>query len=360
MTDKLISKALAFDPNNFNRRIEITQPINVIPNQFYLTQQLGLFNEVMLSQKIAMVPVYTDVINVLEDYNWGEKSQTLKPEDKQYLTIRVPHFPASYAITPQDVEGIAAWAQIYNGNDLETIEALRTRKLEKARKAHAWVQEIARMFLITTGSVYAPRGTVSQNFYQEFGVSRTQVQIDLVNSTTPDRDINTVVSALRDNLLNGSMPTGTVAFCDPLFFQALINNAYITDVLKAQLAGGVQNLLLARETGALGMRYRSFDFQGVTFYEVPPLGSAVAIPAGTAYFLPTGVEDLFTSYYATANKFATVNTMAQKSYAWERRHPDDEIIEIETETNVLNFVSRPQEIVVAYLPGSAPVQPYTA
>lgn len=359
MTDTLVSKALAFDPNNFNRRIEITAPINVIPNQYYLTQQLGLFSEVMLSQKVAMVPVYTDTINVLEDYNWGEKSQTLKGEEKEYLTIRVPHFPASYAITPQDVEGVAAWAQIYNGNDLETIEALRTRKLEKARKAHAWVQEISRMHLITTGSVYAPRGTVSQNFYEEFGVQRTQLEIDLVASTTPDSVINDVVSAQRDQLLNGSMPTGTIALCSPTFFQALINNAYISDVLKAQLAGGVQNLLLARETGMLGMRYRSFSFQGVMFFEVPPLGNAVAIPEGTAFFIPEGIDDLFVSYYATPNKFSTVNTMAQKSYAWERRHPDDEIIEIETETNVLNFVSRPQEIVVAYLPGQAPAQPYT-
>lgn len=366
MSEQIISKALAFDPLNANRRIEITPAINVIPNQYFLMDQLGLFNEVYLSLKHALVPVYTDNINVLEDYNWGEKSQTLKPEDKQYMQIRVPHFPASYEITPQDVEGIAAWDQVYAGNDLETVDAIRQRKLAKARRAHAWVREIARMRLITTGDVYAPRGTVTQNFYQEFGVQRTQIQADLVASTTPDAIINNVVAGLQDNLQSGEIVNRFIALCSPSYFQALINNAYITDILKAQLAGGTRNLLLDRDAGQglngvgnQGVLYRSFEFQGVTFYEVRPQANYTFIPEGTAFFLPLGVEDLFTTYYATANKFASVNTRAQASYAWEFRDVKDEKIELETETNLLNFVARPQEIVVSYLPGTAPAQPYT-
>lgn len=366
MSEQLISKALAFDPANANRRIEITPAINVIPNQYFLMDQLGLFNDVFLTQKHALVPVYSDQINVLEDYNWGEKSQTLRPENKQYMRIDIPHFPASYAITPQDVEGIAAWAQVYQGNDLETVAAVRERKLAKARRAHAWVREVARMHLITTGSVYAPRGTVTQNFYEEFGVSRTQIETDLAAATSPDSEINGVVAGLQDNLQSGEIVNRFIALCSPSYFQALINNAYISDILKAQLAGGVRNLLLDRQVGGLpgnvgnqGVLYRSFEYQGVTFYEVRPQANYTFIPEGQAYFLPLGVEDLFTTYYATANKFATVNTTAQASYAWEFRDPKDEIIEVETETNLLNFVSRPQEIVVGYLPGSAPVQPYT-
>jgi hypothetical protein len=366
MSEQFLSKALAFDPANANLRIEITQPINVIPNRFFLMDQLGLFEDVFLTQKHALVPVYTEVLSgALQDYNWGEKSQTLTPDNKQYLRIDVPHFPASYAITPQDVEGIAAWAQVYQGNDLETIEAVRQRKLAKARKAHAWVREVSRFNLITTGGVYAPRGTVTQNFYQQFGVSRTQIVTDLVASTTPDAMINNVVAALQDNLQSGEVVNRFIALCSPTYFQALINNPYITDILKAQLAGGTSNLLLNRQVGGLvpgdqGVLYRSFEYQGVTFYEVRPQAGTTFIPEGQAYFLPLGVQDLFTTYYATPNKFSTVNTVAQASYAWEFRDPKDEIIEIETESNLLNFVSRPQEIVVAYLPtGTVPVQPYT-
>lgn len=365
MTDTLISKALAFDPANANRRIEITPAINVVPNRYFLMDQLGLFNEVRLTQKHALVPVFTENLGgALEDYNWGEKSQTLTPDNKQYMRIDIPHFPASYAITPQDVEGIAAWAQVYQGNDLETVAAVRQRKLEKARKAHAWVREVSRMHLLTTGGVYAPRGTVTQNFYQEFGVSRTQIATDLAATTSPDAEINTVVSGLQDNLQTGSVPTRFIALCSPSYFSALISNAYISDVLKAQLMGGVQNMLLNRQTGGVPgvpanqqVMYRSFEYQGVTFYEVRPQSGQTFIPEGTAFFMPLGVDDLFTTYYATANKFSTVNTVASESYAWEFRDPKDEIIEVETETNLLNFVSRPQEIVVGFLPGQEPVNP---
>lgn len=367
MTEQVISKALAFDPENANRRIEITPAINVVPNRYFLMDQLGLFNDVYLTQKHALVPVFTENLSgALEDYNWGEKSQSLTPDTKQYMRIDVPHFPASYAITPQDVEGIAAWAQVYQGNDLETINAVRQRKLEKARKAHAWVREVSRFHLVTTGSVWAPRATVSQNFYEEFGVSRTQIATDLADAQSPDQEINAVVAGLQDNLQSGSIPTRFIALCSPSYFQALISNPYISDVLKAQLMGGVQNLLLNRQVGNLPgvpanqqVMYRSFEYQGVTFYEVRPQSGQTFIPDGTAFFMPLGVEDLFTTYYATANKFSTINTTAQASYAWEFRDPKDEIIEVETETNLLNFVSRPQEIVVGYLPGSAPAQPYT-
>lgn len=366
MSEQFLSKALAFDPANANRRIEITAPINLVPNRYFLMDQLGLFEDVYLTQKHALVPVYNEILpGALQDYNWGEKSQTLSPDQKRYMRIDVPHFPASYAITPQDVEGIAAWAQVYQGNDLETIDAIRARKLAKARKAHAWVREVSRFNLITTGSVYAPRGTVAQNFYQEFAVQRTQISTDLTTSTTPDAMINNVVAGLQDNLQSGEIVNRFIALCSPTYFQALINNAYITDILKAQLAGGTSNLLLNRQVGGLvagdqGVLYRSFEYQGVTFYEVRPQAGTTFIPEGQAYFLPLGVEDLFTTYYATPNKFSTVNSVAQASYAWEFRDPKDEIIEVETETNLLNFVSRPQEIVVAYLPGgTVPVQPYT-
>jgi hypothetical protein len=349
MTDILISKALAFDPANAARRIEITAPINVIPNQYFLCDQLGIFEDVFLQSKNAMIPVFTDVVNVLEDYNWGDKTQTLKDKTKQYTQIAVPHFPASYAITPQDVEGIAEWSQIYAGNDLESVENLRTKKLERARRAHAWVREVSRMHLITTGSVYAPRGTVSQNFYDVFGVKRTEVEVDLVNSTNPGAMVDQVVAALQDNLQSGEVVSRVIALCSPAYFHALISNAYVTDILKAQLAGGVRNLLLDRVTGQFGVLYRSFEFQGVTFYEVRPQANYTFIPAGDAYFLPLGVDDLFKTYYATANKFSSINKTAQASYAWEYRDPKDEIIEVETETNLLNFVSRPQEIVRSYL-----------
>jgi len=363
---KFLSKALAFDPANANQRIEITPAINLVPNRYFLMDQLGMFRDVFLTQKHALVPVYNEVLpGALQDYNWGEKSQTLSPDNKRYMRIDVPHFPASYAITPQDVEGIASWAQVYQGNDLQTIDMVREMKLAKARKAHAWVREVSRFNLVTTGSVYAPRGTVTQNFYQEFGVARTQLVTDLATSTTPDAQVNQVVAALQDNLQSGEIVSRFIALCSPSYFQALINNAYITDILKAQLAGGVSNLLLNRQVGLPGTGnespvYRNFEYQGVTFYEVRPQAGTTFIPDGQAYFMPVGVDDLFTTYYATPNKFATVNTAAQASYAWEFRDPKDEIIEVETETNLLNFVSRPQEIVVAYLPsGTVPVQPYT-
>ena len=54
-------------------------------------------------------------------------------------------------------------------DEQEQLAAVRTRKMERIAQAHAWTLEKARAQAITAGTVYAPSGTVTQDWNAEMG-----------------------------------------------------------------------------------------------------------------------------------------------------------------------------------------------
>jgi hypothetical protein len=103
-----------------------------------------------------------------------------KDASRKLHTFAVPHFPHDDAISPQDIQGKRAYG---SATEAETLEAVRARKMERIRQNHAWTLEFARAQAITAGTVYAPNGTVTQNWNTEFGVTRLSVDFTLGTST---------------------------------------------------------------------------------------------------------------------------------------------------------------------------------
>jgi hypothetical protein len=64
--------------------------------------------------------------------------------------------------------------------------------------------------------------------------------------------------------------------------------------------------------------------------------------------LPTGTQDMFISYFSPANKFSHVNTLGEEVYAFTYRGATDESIVIQTESNQLHLLRRPQAVVRLY------------
>ena len=69
------------------------------------------------------------------------------------------------------------------------------------------------------------------------------------------------------------------------------------------------------------------------------------VPAGEVVFVPMGTTDSFVSYFAPANKFGLVNTIAEKFYLFTTRDAKGERIDIDAEMNVINVLRRPALVV---------------
>ena len=352
---------LVINPNDRSKVVDRTDSLIVIPNTVGITNALGLFTPEYSSQKVVEVTRSTRRSTVLEDRNWDERNQTIAGRARDSLLLSIPHFPADDAITPNDIDGIVSANSLAEAAELESVANVRADKMFDLREAHGLTMEVARMQLITNGTVYAPNGTVATNYYTEFGVTREEVGIDLAASTDPRADFADAKKAVRAGLTGGQAGTvrAFVALASDSFYQALLMNPFVTDAMKYVDGGQALNVLLGaggEAVSGLDARFEAVTLFGITFINAGAAGYENAagtfvpfVPEGDAYLLPVGVRNMFKTYFAPANRFGTVNKRAQGSYWFEYLNEKDDIIEIMTEQNFLNALLNPAAIVRLFL-----------
>ena len=71
--------AIAFQPNNTGRVLELTNQLVTIPNQWGLLNSMGLFNEQGVTQDTVAVSRLTEVDGLPVDRNWDERNSTIPP-----------------------------------------------------------------------------------------------------------------------------------------------------------------------------------------------------------------------------------------------------------------------------------------
>lgn len=323
-----------------------TQEINVIPNQWGTIQELGIFQAEPVSQHTVVFEEITKTGALVLDRVRGDRAQNGKRDGRKLHSFIVPHFPLDDYISPQDLQGQRAYGKV---NEEETLAAVRTRVMERLRMAHAWTLEAARAQAITAGTVYAPNGTVTQDWYTEFGITRKSIDFVLGTSSTDVlAKIEEGIAHVQDNAF-GETVTGTVVLSSPEFFAKLIAHASIKTAY--QYYSSTQEPLRQRLGGAQTLR-REFVHGGTRFVELrDALGGTIGagtgtriIPSGKAFMVPTGTS-AFKTYFSPAQRFGLVNTLGEQLYMFETPDPKGTQIDIESETNFVNALLRPALVV---------------
>lgn len=322
--------------------VDWTEEVNNIPNQWGTIGQLGIFSKESVAEHVVLFEEISRDGALLVDRVRGDRAVVGKDPNRKIHAFAVPHFPYDDAISPQDIQGKRA----YGSQNVETLEAVRVRKLERIRQNHAWTLEFARAQVITQGTVYSPNGTVTQDWNAEFGVTRLSVDFLLGTSTTEVlAKIEQGIAQIQDNT-GGTNFTGTVVLTSPEFFSKLISHASVKNAY--QYYASTQEPLrqrLAASSGASGTiaAHRRFIYGGTEFVEMrDSYAGQRLIPAGKAYMVPTGT-DIFKTYYSPANRFGLVNTLGEELYVFEKS--SDVEIRFETESNFVNALLRPSMVV---------------
>jgi hypothetical protein len=322
--------------------VDYTEELLLVPNKWGLINELGIFRDEGVAQHSVTVESNQGTLGLVTDKVRGEKNNVNKDDTRNLRSFAIPHFPLDDGIKPEDVQGKRAYG---SADAAETEAAVMARKLERIRSSHAATLEAARAYALTTGSIYAPNGTVAGNFYADFGVTRKEIDFALGTTTT---DVlgksEEAIAHIQDNILSGETVSNVTVLCSPAFFGKLITQAGIKEAYKYY--SSTQEPLRQRLGSGL---YRRFVHGGVEYIEYRGSYNGQAlIPAGDAYALPLGTADMFVTYYSPANKFSHVNTIGEQAYAFTYRDPKDSEIQIQTESNFLNLVRRPAALVRLY------------
>lgn len=321
--------------------VDLTEEINLIPNTWGLINELGIFRNESVTQHTITVESTNGTLSVIGDQIRGARNLVNKDDTRDIRAFAIPHFPLDDAISPSDLQGKRA----YGSDGVDTEAAVIARKLERIRRNHAVTMEAARAYALTTGAIYAPNGTVVDNYYTSFGITRLEVDFILGTSTTEvTAKIEQIIASIQDNQLTGETVNGIVALCSPAFFAKLISHATVKEAFKYY--SSTQEPLRNRLGSGV---YRRFFFGGVDFIEYRGSYNGTAlIPAGDAYFLPTGTSDVFISHFSPANKMSLVNTLGQETYVFQYRDPKDEGILLQSESNQLHLVRKPSMVCRAF------------
>lgn len=318
-----------------------TEELNIIPNSWGTIGSMGLFQEESVAASVVQFEEITQNGALIIDRVRGDRSNVGKDYARKMHSFNIPHFPLDDYISPKDLVGNRAYGK---PNEAEILAEVRNRKMERIRRNHAWTLEAARAQVLTAGTVYAPSGTVTQNWFTEFGVSQTSVNFVFGTATTDIiGKIETVIAAIQDNAGEyGSTVSGVVFLCSPTWFSALIQHPKVINAY--QYYASSQEPLRNRLGGNTTM-HRRFEFGGATFVEMRDAYNGTAlIPAGTATAVPMGT-DIFKTLYAPCDRFGFVNTLGEQVYMFEFEDSKGTKIEIETESNFINVIERPALVI---------------
>lgn len=353
--------AITLNPFNTNRVVDKSTHLTIIPNKWSLTEDLNLFDDKYVSQKTVRIDRETASDRIAVARNWDERNNTIGKDKRDTLLLEIPHTPIDDAIYPSDLDGIINVASPEEFLALESVNSVRADKMARLRRTHALTLEASRMHLITTGEVLDPRGVTRQsygalNFYTEFGITRTEKNINLGSASDPRASVEEAYAAVQDAAGNGSIFSAQIALCSSEFFNKVAANGYVVESMRAiaTVSGSALDFVAGRNAGGRGLdsRYRTIDFAGVTFvdagrasYELPDGTRKRYIEADEAFLMPYRMDDLFHTYYAPPNKFDHVNKKSQGSYWFEYMNDKRDMIEIMTEQNFLNAMLYPQNVV---------------
>ncbi len=276
----------------------------------------------------------------------GEKNLVGKDPNRKLHTFAVPHFPLDDHISPKDLVAKSAYD---NFNAVEQLEAVTSRKVAQMRMNHDWTLNKARAQALFSGTAYAPNGTVTQDWYTEFNVSRVSVDFVLGTSTTEVlAQIELVIQAVQAGMGGNGVFTGIIIPCATGFFNKLIihpsvKTAYTYD---QNLKAGMDPLRGRLAANGTPMQMgREFYFGGVTFREIRDVYNGTSIvTANEGIAVPQG-SDYFRTYFAPAERFGLVNTAGEQVYMFQQENPNRTMIDMESESNHISALLRPLAVV---------------
>jgi len=217
----------------------------------------------------------------------------------------------------------------------------------------ALTEEYHRLAVITQGKLLDADGSTLFDFYTEMGETPpSEADFDLDNASPAKAALREKCDEIWRAMaltLDGLPFTGIIALCGDAFFKDLVKHKEVYDLYLA--ASGAATLSLSNATvNAVGSAASSI-WGEVTFGNIRFInyrgGQNVNIDTDKAYFVPQGVPGLFRTVYAPADYIETVNTMGQRMYAKLWRMPNDKGMNLEYQTNVLHYVTRPRALMRA-------------
>ncbi|EPX82095.1 phage-related protein [Salipiger mucosus DSM 16094] len=331
--------------NDAFRAMELGEAIRVIPNQWGMIGNMGLFVPKPIRGTKFSIEKHNGVLQLVQSSSRGTSLPGQARGKRDLLDFRTERFGLKSRIVADDVDGIRAF-----GSETElkqVMDEVADRQVELRGSI-----DITREYLragALQGKVLDADGSTLVDLHSAFGITRKSVDFVLGTSTTDlGAKAREVTRHIRTNLL-GDVMTGVLGLTHPEFTDKLMGHADFKERYKYfQNQNGGDPL---RDDTSAG-----FDFAGITWKEyqgegpVPQEdGTTVTrsfVPAGEASFLPLGTRQTFRQFNGSPDYVGMTNLPGQEFYsALFPDRQEDRFVDVEAMMQTLPMCMRPAVLV---------------
>ena len=296
----------------------------------------GLYVEAGIVATTVVIEERNFVLTLVPPTPRGAPGITVAKPRRAMRALAVPHFEINDAIMAEEVQGVRPFGQ---ETGTEAVMVQVGTRMQMAGQSLEYTQEYSRVGGIKGIVTYADGQTL--NLYNEYGITQPAL-IPFPFSTAPATgNIRQICAALIrtiGNNLDGQGFAGVEAVCGDAFFDALVSCAEVRSTyLNMMDAAELRSAYVAG-----GQSWGSFAFGEILWTNYRGYASgAPMVETDYAYFYPTGVPNLFATFFAPADYIETVNTMGIPRYVKQYPMPNDKGIHLDTQMNALNICTRP-------------------
>jgi hypothetical protein len=313
--------------------------INYVPGRI---GQLGIFNTDSIDTTTFGIEKEVDGELILVPSSpRGGPGQTIGNTKRNLRMLSVPHFQREDAIMADEVQNVRAFN---SDRAVETLQGKIAKKAARHSQHFALTEEYHRLSVITTGNLLDADGSVMYNFATEFGEAMpSEIDFDLDNATPAPGALRKKCASVSRQIADalGGLPYSGVLvlmgknFADDLFAHEEIRETYMGYQAASQLRSGY-----IEKGQKIFSSFEAFDFM----WEEYRGNSLVKVADDKCHIIPLGVPEMFKTIYAPADYIETVNTPGQRLYAKQYAMKNDKGVELEFQTNALQYCSRPKAL----------------
>lgn len=310
---------------------ELTVAINKLPYVPGRIGDLGLFQERGVTSTSVMVEEQKGKLVLVPTAARGTMPNVKSHRSREARVFKVPHCPLNEAVMADEVQGIRAFG---TEDTTETVTQIVNDKLELMRQSHELTFEWHRVGAIKGVVLDADGTTEIYDLFDEFGLTQTEINIDLNDATTDVKKKAIDAKRAMENALGATPFNYMHVFCGDTFFDKLVSHARVEaayerfqdgSFLRADHREGFEY-----PTGCVWENYRG------------QVGAQKFFDDEEAYCIPVGAPDLFYHWSAPAPFIETVNTVGQMIYAKQEVMKFDVGVELHTQSNPLVICTRPK------------------
>lgn len=328
-------------PTNAFDVVRLTDQINQISYRPGLVSSMGLFSPTPVNVLTVALEQRGDMLVWVPPSARGGPGTTFDKQKRNMRAITIPHHQLNDAVMADEVQGVR---KLGTEDQLEVVQDKVIERQTIMVDSFAITEEASMLGAVKGIVTYADASTL--DLFDLMSVSQeTTIDFDLDNATPVDgvlRELCMGIYRQMTGILGGVSFDGITAICGDNFFDALIKHPEVRETYK----GYIEAITLRSgylDTGKNQKAHGRFTWGDIDFVNYRG-NSMFGVDTDTCHMFPTGVPNLFRSFYGPADYNETVNTLGERSYSKMWEMPNGKGYELESQTNPLYICQRPRAL----------------